>query len=88
MPTLRSLLFGCALILSVGVLPAQAQPTAPIRYEITFPNRAHHEAEITIRFAAVPTGPLRVEMARGGMPYMNSRRTSIESRPLTRRAER
>ncbi|MFM9014290.1 MAG: M61 family peptidase, partial [Gemmatimonadota bacterium] len=64
MPTLRSLLFGCALILSVGVLPAQAQPTAPIRYEITFPNRAHHEAEITIRFAAVPTGPLRVEMAR------------------------
>lgn len=64
MPTRRSLLFGCALIRSVGVLPAQAQPTAPIRYEITFPNRAHHEAEITIRFAAVPTGPLRVEMAR------------------------
>ena len=64
MPTRRSLLLGAALICAAPSLAAQARPAAPIRYEITFPNRVHHEAEITIRFSAVPTGPLRVEMAR------------------------
>jgi len=53
-----------ALTTAAPSLTAQARPAAPVRYEIAFPNRVHHEGEVTIRFAAVPAGPLRVEMAR------------------------
>lgn len=42
--------------------PAQAQ--APVRYELAFPNAAHHEARVTVTFSGVPAGPLQVRMAR------------------------
>ncbi len=44
-----------------------AQPAAPARpvlYDIRFPNAVHREAEVTVTFHAVATGPLRVRMAR------------------------
>ena len=53
-----------ALTTAAPSLSAQPRPAAPIRYEIAFSNRGHHEGEVTIRFAAVPAGPLRVVMAR------------------------
>ena len=33
-------------------------------YKVSFPNRAHHEAEITAIFSGVPSGPLQVRMSR------------------------
>ncbi|UYZ65048.1 M61 family metallopeptidase [Hymenobacter weizhouensis] len=42
--------------------PAQGQ--APVRYQVAFPNAVHHEARITVTFADLPAGPLRVRMAR------------------------
>jgi predicted metalloprotease with PDZ domain len=55
-----------ALVFLVPVLGAQPAPqrAAPVQYEISFPNRVHHEAEIIIRFATLPPGPLRIQMAR------------------------
>ncbi|MGA7304722.1 MAG: PDZ domain-containing protein [Rhodothermales bacterium] len=36
-----------------------------VAYEIAFPNRAHHEAEVTAVFSHVPTGkPLQIRMSR------------------------
>ena len=35
-----------------------------ISYELSFPNAIHHEAEITMRIANVPDGPLKVRMSR------------------------
>ena len=37
---------------------------APVQYEVAFPNRVHHEAEITATFSGVPAGPLAVRMSR------------------------
>ena len=39
-------------------------PTAPVVYDISFPNAVHREGEVTVRFSAVPAGALRVRMAR------------------------
>ena len=36
----------------------------PIRYEIAFPNRAHHEAEVTVVFDGLMPGTLEVRMSR------------------------
>jgi predicted metalloprotease with PDZ domain len=36
----------------------------PIRYEISFPNRAHHEAEVTVVFDGLVPGTLEVRMSR------------------------
>lgn len=44
--------------------PAPAQGGPPVEYEISFPNAAHHEAEITATFRGVPAGPLQVRMSR------------------------
>lgn len=35
-----------------------------IHYEVRFPNVVHHEAEITMHIAEVPTGPLKIRMSR------------------------
>lgn len=52
-----------ALLLAVlAAAPAAAQE--PVRYEIAFPNAAHHEAEITVVFPDVGPGPLEVRMSR------------------------
>lgn len=49
-----------------SAVSAAAQPHArgEVDYEIAFPNRSHHEAEITAIFNRVPRGALRIEMAR------------------------
>jgi predicted metalloprotease with PDZ domain len=50
-----------ALLLGAGGLAAQQR----VEYEIRFPNRAHHEAEVTAAFHDVPAGrPLEVRMSR------------------------
>ncbi len=36
----------------------------PVRYELRFPNAAHHEAEIKASFAGVKPGVLEVVMSR------------------------
>lgn len=44
-------------------VPAFAQ--GKVEYEISFPNAAHHEAEITVTFSGAPAGkPLEVRMSR------------------------
>ena len=41
-----------------------AQSTSPIEYDISFENRAHHEAEITVHYVDVPEGALELRMSR------------------------
>lgn len=47
---------------------AQRAPNAAldraVGYEIAFPNAAHHEAEVTVTFRALPPRPLQVRMSR------------------------
>lgn len=51
------------LLLLLFAAPAFAQ--GKVEYEISFPNAAHHEAEITVTFNGVPAGkPLEVRMSR------------------------
>ena len=56
----RSALIIAALLL----LSSRATAQAPIRYEVAFPNAAHHEAEITVTFPALGPGPLEIRMSR------------------------
>lgn len=45
--------------------PAGGQTAvAPVRYEVAFPNRAHHEAEVAIRYTDLQPGPLELRMSR------------------------
>ncbi|MEO0883223.1 MAG: M61 family peptidase [Pseudomonadota bacterium] len=44
--------------------PLALAQTAPIEYAVTFPNAAHHEAEISVTYQDVPAGPLTVRMSR------------------------
>lgn len=50
----------------VAALGACAEPAdpPPVSYEISFPNRVHHEAEIRVVFPDVPPGPLQLRMSR------------------------
>jgi predicted metalloprotease with PDZ domain len=51
------------LALLLAAAPAAAQPS--VDYEIRFPNRVHHEAEVTATFRGIPAGrPLEVRMSR------------------------
>ena len=50
-------------LLVIGV-PARAAAQEPVRYEIAFPNAAHHEAEVTVTFSDVGPGPLELRMSR------------------------
>jgi len=53
------------IILTAALALAVAQaPGDTVRYEIAFPNAAHHEAEITIRYDGLPATPLDVRMSR------------------------
>ena len=58
--TMRALPLLAALLLA----PASGLAQAPIRYEISFENRAHHEAEIRVTFPDIGPGPLQVRMSR------------------------
>lgn len=65
MRTLPALLL--ALAITAAPLPAQRRDAAPSNAtlaEIAFPNAVHREAEVTLTFREVPTGPLEVRMAR------------------------
>lgn len=56
--------FAVALILALP-LPLAAQTGRAVSYELTFPNAAHHEAEITVTFPDVPRGQtLEARMSR------------------------
>ena len=50
-------------LLSAAVL-ATTPPMVADRYELSFENRAQHEATIVARFDALPAGPLELRMAR------------------------
>jgi predicted metalloprotease with PDZ domain len=43
---------------------ASQQPAAAVVYEISFPNAAHHEAEVSATFSALPMRPLELRMSR------------------------
>ena len=45
-----------------GAVGAAAQE--PVRYEVDFANRAHHEARITMRLAGLGTAPVELRMSR------------------------
>lgn len=50
--------------LALAAVPARAQQRG-VEYEISFPNAAHHEAQVTATFRGVPQGrPLQVRMSR------------------------
>ncbi len=48
------------ILLAAPGLSAQA----PVRYQISFPNRVHHEAEVTVVFPDLNPGTLEVRMSR------------------------
>ena len=52
------------LLFGVTLIPAGVWAQEPIRYQISFENRAHHEAEVRVTFAEVGPGPLEVRMSR------------------------
>jgi predicted metalloprotease with PDZ domain len=58
--------FFSAVVAFASAMAVSAQPVAigAVDYAIAFPNRAHHEAEITATFNRVPPGPLRIQLAR------------------------
>ncbi len=43
---------------------ADAQGARQVRYDLSFPDVAHHQARIVATWRGVPAGPLRVQMAR------------------------
>jgi predicted metalloprotease with PDZ domain len=54
-----------ALLMSLFLLSvAEATAQSPIRYAISFANRAHHEAEITVSFTSLDDRPLQLRMSR------------------------
>ncbi|MGH7594070.1 MAG: M61 family metallopeptidase, partial [Gemmatimonadales bacterium] len=58
------------VLFAVAPLSAQLRPVTccnkgpTIRYDISFPNAAHHEALVTAAFTALPPGPVNIRMAR------------------------
>jgi predicted metalloprotease with PDZ domain len=60
-PSHRTALAALAVLLAAA--PAAAQGS--VEYDVRFPNRAHHEAEVTATFRGVPAGqPLQLRMSR------------------------
>ncbi|GAA4369563.1 M61 family metallopeptidase [Hymenobacter saemangeumensis] len=59
-------LLALALCLSTTLLKAQSKADngPAVRYVVSFPNAVHHEARVTATFTGLPSGPLRVRMAR------------------------
>jgi predicted metalloprotease with PDZ domain len=57
--------FAFLVLTAIAATAASAQPSPEtVHYAIAFPNAEQREAEIEIRFRALPNGPLRVRMAR------------------------
>jgi predicted metalloprotease with PDZ domain len=54
-----------AVAIGLLLLSASAYAQSKVEYEISFPNAAHHEAEITVTFSGAPANkPLEVRMSR------------------------
>lgn len=52
------------LTLATLVIALSSPLGAQIRYDVTFPNAAHHEAEVVITYADLPAAPLELRMSR------------------------
>ncbi len=52
------------MLLLTAALLLQAAPQPEISYEISFPNAAHHEAQVSVTFTRLPAKPLELRMAR------------------------
>lgn len=66
---MRRILFGLpglALVATraLSATPQDPGPNAPVQYEVSFENAAHHEATIVATFRGAPKGPLRLNMSR------------------------
>ncbi|WDZ98524.1 M61 family metallopeptidase [Mucilaginibacter sp. SJ] len=59
----KLLLFTAASVLACSAM-AQQEPQKAIYYSISFPNAAHHEAEISMTIPQAPSGAFRVRMSR------------------------
>ncbi len=53
-----------AILLLALALPTALPAQGPVRYEVSFPNARHHEAEVSVTFPDVPRRPLEVRMSR------------------------
>ncbi|MEL7128861.1 MAG: M61 family peptidase [Pseudomonadota bacterium] len=57
-------ILGTTTATAYGQTPVGVPLPAPVTYEVSFPNAAHHEAEINVAFRALEDGPLTVRMSR------------------------
>ncbi len=55
--------FALSIVLSM-LCVTQVAPQSPVCYSISFANRAHHEAEITVSFTNLDDRPLQLTMSR------------------------
>jgi predicted metalloprotease with PDZ domain len=96
-PYNRTTLLTVYLLLATFLMAASLQAQT-IRYEISFDNRVHHEAEVHITYAGLPAGkPLELRMSRSSpgryathefsKNLYNIRVTSGGDKPLTYRSE-
>jgi predicted metalloprotease with PDZ domain len=79
--------------LFASVAMAQQDALKAIYYTVSFPNAAHHEAEIAMTIPQAPTGPIRVRMSRSstgryathefGKNIYNVKATDIDGKELT-----
>ena len=53
-----------ALVLHAALAVAQTAPAPSISYRLSFPQREHRLMDVTVVFADVPQGPLRLHMSR------------------------
>lgn len=67
-PRRAALLIAVAALAALGTsrtpLAAQAAAPAAVRYDVSFPRLAQHEAEISVTFRDLPAGPFDVRMSR------------------------
>jgi len=66
---IRSMCAGASFRLAVSLLltiplPLLSQARDTVTYEVSFPNAAHHEAEINATFAGLSSAPLELRMSR------------------------
>jgi len=52
------------LLVQLLALAAPAAAQAPVRYHVAFPEAAHHEAAVSVRFTDLAPGPLEIRMSR------------------------
>jgi predicted metalloprotease with PDZ domain len=84
--------FAVLLLTVLALGPGTASAQAPVRYAIAFPNRVHHEAEVTVTFPDLEPGRLSVRMSRTSpgryalhefaKNVYNVRATGVNGRPV------